>query len=483
MGKSAQKIISNSTILLSTQIIGRAIRIFLVIFSARLLGDENYGKFTFALSFTTLFLIFSDMGLHQLMVREISRNQKEVTSYLSNGLIIKILLSIFYLTFIVVSVQFMHKPFEVILTVVLLALFQIVVSFNMLFKSVFQAFQQMKFEAFATILQNILTTIVGIIILHLSQNHQLLAGVYLFTSIVSLVYCLHIISKKFSPIRFEFDIVKIKVLFRESIPFGLLFFFAMIYVYMDSVMLSLMKNDDVVGWYNAAYRLIFTLMFIPIGIMKAVFPVLSKAFRESLKEFIQVFEKTFKVLFYIGFSVAVLISLMSEKIVIFLYGQQYHPAADALRILVWSTAIVFLTTVMTHMTRSSDQQRFTARIVGLGALINTILNLLLISRYSYIGAAYATLITEGFVFVSHFIFIWKRWVCPPFLKFAPKILITNLTMAAIILLLKQNHLIIIGVAAILINILMITLTRYFSNREIKEVKEFLRLSQIPINAR
>ena len=89
MTTNGKKIISDSFILLSSLVISRIFRFVLVIFSARLLGDEKYGIFSFALAFTSLFLILLDLGIHQLMVRELARKPEKVESYLGNTITIK----------------------------------------------------------------------------------------------------------------------------------------------------------------------------------------------------------------------------------------------------------------------------------------------------------------------------------------------------------------------------------------------------------
>ncbi|MDZ7265025.1 MAG: oligosaccharide flippase family protein, partial [candidate division KSB1 bacterium] len=163
----AKKIVSNSSMLMGAEIFSRFIRIALVIVSARLLGDENYGKFSFAMAFTTLFLIIADMGIHQLLVREIARNLKQVKKYLANALVIKFFLAALNLLLVFVIINFTNKPTDVIVTVYILAICQIVLSFGELFKSVFQAFQQMKYDAISTLLQSVLDTVLGVGVLWL----------------------------------------------------------------------------------------------------------------------------------------------------------------------------------------------------------------------------------------------------------------------------------------------------------------------------
>jgi O-antigen/teichoic acid export membrane protein len=475
-GKS-KTIVANSTMLMGADVLSKIIRIVLVIYSARLLGDESYGKFGFALSFTTLFLILTDLGIHQLLVRELARKPDKLKLYIGNVLAIKLFLSALYFLFIFIVIRFSNKPHDVLVTVGILAAYQILNSFSLLFRAVFQAFQQMKYDAISTLLQTILDTILGISILIIGGNYQALAYMYLLASFLNIIYCLTVIIKKFTKLTLIVDFSIIKYLLREGLPFGILFFFAMMYNYMGSVILSFLTNDEIVGWYKAANNLIFAMLFIPTGTMKAVFPVLSKYFKTSMEEFALLFEKTFKMMLFIGISIALLVSLLSDKIILFLYGIEYIRAAEVLQILIWSTALIFMTTVMTHATRSADRQRFTAKVVGFGALLNLILNLILIPKYGFIGAALTTVATEGSTFVFHLFYCWKNLVKPPVLKYAPKVILINLIMGVFIMLFRDLNLFIVVIIAVCINCLMVRITHFLTQKEYTLIKDMLRLSK------
>ena len=465
MTKDSIRILSNSAMLIVAELFRKTIRMFLVIFSARWLGDVGYGEFSYALAFVTLFWVFADMGIHLLVVREVARKPGLVKKYLGTALVLKLFLSILTLHLIFIIIQFVHKPADVLITVYILAVMVILMSFTDLFKSVFHAFQQMKYDAISIIIESIVITSLGIGVLLLGGGIIGLAFVYLFTFILNVSYCIVITARKFTPISLNVDWRLMKFLLREGLPIGINHFFSTMYTVVDTLMLSLMVNDQVVGWYNAAYRLIFAMQFISMGIIKAVYPALSKYYKVSMDKFKDLFRKTFKVMLLIGFSLASLVSLLSEKIILLLYGEEYRNSAIALRILVWAMALIFVTLVMAHTTRSSDRQRFTAKVVGFCAFFNLGLNFILIPKYSYIGAAYATLATEGVSFLSHLIYLRIHIVRPPILRLLPKILAINLIMGVFIVRFMQMNIFPLSAIAILINLTMVVVVRYFSKEE------------------
>jgi len=474
MNKSMDKVVSNSIILIFTRMFQRTIRIVLVIFSARILGVDNYGKFAFALAFTILFLIIADMGLHQLFIREVARDKKNIKKYVGNSLIIKMFLSIINLSLIFFIINLTNKPLEIKIAVYIIALYQILTSYNQFFKAVFHAFQEMRYDGITSLLQTLLETGLGISVLLLGGNFQSLACMFLISSLLTLCWSVFITLKNFTAISFNIDIKLIRFLIRESLPFGINYFFSTMYTYVDSVMLSLIISDHAVGIYNSAYRLIFASLFIGEGIIRAIYPALSKYYKESIEKFKDLFEKSIKIMFYLGFSLAALISFLSRKIIIFFYGLKYIAAADVIRILVWTVPLIYITNVMTHTVCSADRQRVTARVIAFAAFLNLGLNFLLIPRFSYIGAAYATLATEGFVFLFHLIYLYVKLVKPPIAKFALKIITVNTIMLFSAYLMGSVHVVLTCFIAVIINILMAVMVRLYSKEEILLIMNLLR---------
>lgn len=474
---SSRTLISNSVLILTAEVFERFMRLVLVIFSARLLGDEAYGKFTFALAFTSLFLILADGGIHQLIVRELARMPEKGKEYVANGLFIKLFSSVFTIGLIYVCARLTGKPSDVLTAVFIVGVAQVLGTFADFFNSVFRAYQKMTYEVYSTLIFGTLVAGIGIAILFAGHDFIVLSYIYLFAHVARVIYCYFVVHFKFVKITLKVDLLTLKFLIREGFPFGLLYFFSLMYTYVDSTLLSFMKGDQAVGWYNAAYRLVFAMLFIPVATMKAVFPALSIYFKQSPEAFKSLFERSFKVMFLIGFSLASVIFVLADKIVLTIFGAEYAPAAGALKILVWSTAIIFIGTVQTHTTRASDRQRFTAKVVTTSAVINLLLNFWLIPKYSLYGAAIATLGAELFTFLFHSGYLAKNLVTPPFFKLVPKIVLINLVTAAYIYVIYDFNLFITIPSALLINLIMLLITRYFSKEELQFIRGLFKARQ------
>ena len=76
---TVQTIAKNTGALALAQIITMVLGLVLVIFIARFLGDVEFGKLAFAQSFTGILVIFADVGLSVLTVREVARNKSQAS--------------------------------------------------------------------------------------------------------------------------------------------------------------------------------------------------------------------------------------------------------------------------------------------------------------------------------------------------------------------------------------------------------------------
>ena len=478
---TSKRITSNSLILMTAELSARLMRLVLVICAARMLGALDYGKFSFALAFNSLFLILMDWGVHQLAVREIARKPDMVQKYIGNALILKITSIILTVLLIFTIISVSGKSYDVVLVVFLLSLSFSLNSFSELFKSVFQAFEEMKYDAYSTWIGNLLTTILGVLILIFSKNIIHLSFAYLIASLLNFFYCYFVITEKFTKIRMKIDLELMKFMFREGFPFGILFFFAMLYTYIDTVMLSFMKGDEVVGWYNAAYRLVFAVLFIPRATMKAVFPALSRYYKTSMKSFNDLFQMSFKIMLILGLPLSFAITLFADKIILLIYDQQYLNSIKALQILIWSSGLVFVTTVLTHTTRSADRQKFTAKIVAIGAFVNVVLNLILIHFFSYIGAAVATIVTQLFTLIAHLVYVSKSLQKIPISKLFFKMVIVNVIIGLVVLFIKDFNWILAVFAGIAVYVPMLIVTKYFSKNEFKQFMDIFVTFKIRAN--
>jgi len=102
--------------------------------------------------------------------------------------------------------------------------------------------------------------------------------------------------------------------------------------------------------------------------------------------------------------------LLSDRIIDLVYGEEYVNAIPVLRILVCSLIFVFVNYIFLNILVAADRQKINAIVTGICLFVNISLNMCLIPYYGYLGAAYATVITEIALFAMCWYYATK-YVC------------------------------------------------------------------------
>ena len=413
MNGTARRIAKNTASLMVADAVSKGLLFLLIILIARNLGDITFGKYSFAFAFTSLFAVFADFGLSTLTIREVARNREYASKYLGNISLIKFLLSIITGIFIVISINLLDYPLDTILAVYFAGAYVIVNSFNQFLRAFFRAFEKMEYEAVTRITERILLFIVVALMLYFGYGLVPIISVFFIVSLFNWFVTVVLVLKRFVKPSYDIDFKFCRGIIKEAIPFSLAIAFSAIYFRIDTVMLSLMQSDNVVGWYSAAYQIMEGGVMIPVSFVSAIFPYFSKMHTNNEKHK-KAFLKAFKYLFILGFVIASFITLYADFIISFLYGVEFLNSIVTLKILSWALLIIFLEYLFSQSLYAMNMQKINMYLMGICMVLNILLNLILIPIYSHNGAAIATLFTELVLLVLTFIFVNSKLKLIPY---------------------------------------------------------------------
>lgn len=451
---TVRRIAKNTLVLLASQIISTGLGFIYIIYMARYLGAEGFGILSFGLAFTAMFGVLTDLGLQTLATREISRDKTLAEKYLGNVTTMKMILVVITFSLIGITINLLGYPEQTIMVVYFIGVSIVISAFSQTFYSIFQAFEKMEYQSFGQVLNSVLMFF-GILYA-INQEYSVIgfAFIYFLVSVIVLINNFTISIWKFVKPKILIDFNFWKITIKEAIPFGLTNIFIVIYYYIDTVMISIMVPDgnEVVGWYNAAYRLILVLLFIPTVYITAVFPIMSKFHNTSKDSLKFIFEKSTKYMLILGIPIVVGVTLLADRIILLFFGSDYVPSIIALQILVWSFLFAALGGVFGYLLNATNKQMILTKIVGIGATLNIILNLILIPDYSYLGASVATDFTRLVVISIELIILSKIGFgikAMSLLNILIKIAISSSGMSCIIILLSNiNIFVVIIISAI-----------------------------------
>ena len=403
-----QRVAKNTGVLFLAQIISCILGFFYVMYTARYLGAAGFGILSFALAFTGIFGVFSNLGLSMLTVREVARDKSLARKYLGNIAVMKIILVVITFGLIALAINLLGYPEQTIMVVYLVTLSVVFSTFSGMFNSIFQAYEKIEYASVGRILSSALMLASALFAISHSFSVVGFASIYFVVSAIVLIYSFVVCVWKFAKIRVEVDWSFWKQTIKEAWPIGGMAVFVMIYFRIDTVMLSLMVGDTAVGSYSAAYRLSEMSTIIPSMFMISVFPLLSKYHQNSKNSFVNIYGKSAKYLFYLALPMALIVTLLARPIINLIYGNEFAGSVIALQILIWAAAIMYVTMVQGSTIVTANRQRFSFKVCVVSATLNVILNLIVIPKYSYMGASATTVVTEAFGFFIG-IFFLNKW--------------------------------------------------------------------------
>ena len=251
-----QTLFKNISWVTTSQVIVNLCAFLWTIAIARYLGVNDYGILSFAISFTVLLGMGTDIGMSTFATREISKDKSITHKFINNVIPFKILLSIalFIVTALILILLGYNKlTIEVALIISMETIFICMIKF---IGGVFQAYENQKINSIGEMIAGILLLIFTLIVIMLDLG---LIGVAISYALAYLIFLLHMainMNKSFGIPKFEFDFKFWKDVAIKSIPFVLSIFFYTVYFSIDVVMISWLSNDYATGLYNSAFKII-----------------------------------------------------------------------------------------------------------------------------------------------------------------------------------------------------------------------------------
>jgi O-antigen/teichoic acid export membrane protein len=184
----------------------------------------------------------------------------------------------------------------------------------------------------------------------------------------------------------------------ESYPFALTSLAAMVYSRLDLVLLGLWQDELAIGWYGAAYKLWEAIGLLPASLLEAMFPEMSRlaSTQEGRQRLRGLFRTASWAMLGGGLLLAAAGLLAAGTLIPLVYGGNgsYAPAVFPFRLLICAVPAMFLYLLSGHVLYAvGKQRRVTVAMLAVG-LVNVALNLVVIPRWSYLGAAAVALFSE-----------------------------------------------------------------------------------------
>ena len=470
-------VFKNMGFLFFSDVITRLLSFALFLVIALVLGQKGLGDYSFIFALTGIIFMLNDLGISTLFVREASRDLKAIQCHFKNVLTMKLFFGFLAAVTTIIAVNiaknFANFSEEIITAVYFAALAILFSGVKDLFLAVFQAFQRMFFIGFARVVEMFLIVSLGIYAL--SSGHGLVGLTLAFllahfiVFIMSLLACSRLIRVGIS-LDFGFQ----KKFLKASWPFWFTALFITLSFRTDTVMIRLISGAAETGLYNSSFRLLDALYLIPVAVISAVFPAMSVLYKTDKEMLKRLYRKMFYYLLAIALPMGIGTMFLADRIMLFIYGNEFSGAGNALRILIWAEVAIFLYAVSGYLLNAINRQLlFTATAAG-AAVLNVAINLVLIPEFGYIGAAIATVATSFFILVLLFYFAGKSGYRFSVFRISVKPVIATGVMTLVLLALQGMHILLIVPGAAVTYFAVFILLKGVEREEMFLVRKYLK---------
>lgn len=372
----------------------------------RVLQAAGNGRVAFAASVLTYFSMFASLGIPTYGIRACAKvrdNKEELSKVVQELLIVNtVTMVITYAIFLVLL--FVVPKFAAEKT--LLMINSITLVLNVFGVSwLYNALEQYAYITACSMIFKVISIIMMFAWVHNPDDYVVYGAITVFAASGS--YILNFINMhKFVSLkkRWKYD-------FKRHVK-PIIIFFSMsaatsVYTNLDVVMLGFMKTNAEVGYYNAAIKVKVILVSFITSLGTVLLPRLSYYIENKEQEmFRKTIVKAFNFVLIMGTSVSLYFMIFSEESILILAGKGFGPAVLPMMLLMPTVFLIGMSNItgIQILTPLGREKEVLYSIVC-GAVLDFILNFVLIPKYGAAGASFATLAAEVVVLVVQVVFL------------------------------------------------------------------------------
>lgn len=388
-------VVRNSAVMIVAQATVRALMILFATFVTRWLGSDNYGRYSLVTSIVNLFSFPADLGLSLYSIRQIARDRQQGGYLISNAASIRLVAAIPIAIAAPLVTFWMGYERAIVIGVAVASGGFFLLAVRGVLDTMLVGYERLDYSAVLSVVEQLMFMGAGVLILGWRGHFLGIIGASFLSVTVAAVLSFGIVHFRLN--RFRLDLVPSEWmnLIRAALPIGLLQLFFSIALRADTFILKHWQSEASVGWYNAAYDIIFGLFIVAHGINTSVFATVSRITNVQPEKARTLSQSAAKYLLLFSLPCAIGGILLGNHIIELLYGSHFAPSGPLLGLLLCALPIRFLVGLAHNLSIAHDRVWPATMITTGDALLNVTLNLLLIPRFGAQAAAGVTILCEG----------------------------------------------------------------------------------------
>ena len=378
------------------------LQFLLNVYVARMFSTDAYGLINYSASLIAFFSSIGTLGFNGIITKKFAEDETHAGEYLGTAMLARAVFSIASILLLQIIVHILSTEEEVLPVIVLCQ------STSILFASFdlpiywFRYKSKAKTVAIIRMISFAVSAFWRIIVV------SLYADIVLYVIGVSLETCLFVTllfvayRKQNSGTHICFSRIKLALMLKMSYPFITSAILSTIYGQTDKLMLKSMVDNTAVAIYSVSLTLAGAIVIIPTALIEGFRPDIMSYKLTNQTMYIRRLKQLYASVFWICTVYCIFITIFAKWIILLLYGNKYINAVPSLSLVVWYTSFSYFGAINNLYFVAEQKTKWVQLATLLGAIINVVLNFVLIPIYGVVGAAAASLITQIF---SNFILL------------------------------------------------------------------------------
>ncbi len=367
--------------------------LFISMMIARYLGPTNYGVINYAASFVAFFTSIASLGLDGIIVNELVKNEGKDNDIIGSCICMRFIAGVISVFCICVLVGFLNPGDKILLAVAFLQSLSLPVKAFECINFWYQSKLESKYIVISQIIGYLVVSIYKIYILYAGKGVVWFAASVMIEALVIAVIMLFSYVKR-NGFKFSFDKYRSKQMLSNSIYFMMAGIMTTVYNQIDRVMIGNMIDKKSVGLYTAAVTISSVWSFVPIAVIESIRPIVMKEKSINENNYKNKFQQLITIVLWLSLAFSLVTIIFGEYIIMILYGNDYKDAINALYFYALGMVFPYIGNVRSLWLICENKHKYVQVFSIIGAIVNIILNLLLINCLGMYGAALATSITQ-----------------------------------------------------------------------------------------
>jgi O-antigen/teichoic acid export membrane protein len=464
----------NTALILTARVISRVLALGSVVVMIRHLEPAGLGTFQDVVNQAGLATVFLDAGFNTLFQREAARRPHLLSHYLSRLVTGRVGFALLALA-VFAGVLAWRGQLQYLLPAYLA---MVLASYSNLLRGALYAVQRLRFEAAAIVLES--AVLLGLVVYGVATGRGVTFFLYAYAAgygFSCVYFAVVLTARRMARIRPSLDVIFLINWLVKGLPFAATFVITTIYFKIDVPILALLRGHTEAGLYTAAYKPFEALLFLPVSMLNVVFPILATSRRGSDGHLVTAVNRFYKGLFALGCPIGVGTFMLAGPLLL-LYSSAYAQSADALRILALGIPFMFIPSAFIGALNAIDRQLTFTWAALVSMVVNIGLNLALIPPFGYLGASWATILTEVALCAMGWYLTARHLTAVPLFALSWRVLLASLVMGAALYPLRQVHgpmVLVAVVAGAVVYALALLVVRAADPEELRLLRRAVRL--------